>query len=566
MTNTICAVIPSRNHYREIGRVVARIRELDLPVFVVDDASKSPAREALASLTDGDQHITVIRNDVNQGKGGAVLRGIEAAAAHGFSHVMQIDADGQHDLAALPRLLALSREHPDAVVTGNPVYQDTAGRGRRLARWLTHFWIWVETLSFRIRDAMCGFRIYPVADVLKLASEEKLGRWMDFDPEILVRLFWRGVPIVSMPVRVEYVAGNLSNFDLLRDNWRITKMHTRLVLTMLVRLPDILRHRPRRISLDEEHWSGLEERGLYVGLRILAAVYQFLGRRICLVFMAPVVLYFYLSGGRQRRASIDYLQRVGERLGRPVGNLRWWSLKHFFQFAVMALDKFSAWVGDVSEDAVVLPADRVIDQLIERRRGIVAICSHLGNIDFSRAMAPTKHADLVVNVLVHTKHAERFNQLIQKFNPNAGINVVQVTEIGPDTVLDLEQRIDRGEWVVIAADRTAIASKGHYSTAQFLGAPAPFPHGAYILASLLKCPVYLLFCIRQGHRYHLHLEPFSDAIQLSRKNRAQDLEKYAKRYAGRLESYCLSTPLQWMNFYDFWAAPDSPEASYLTGN
>jgi len=566
MTNRLCAVIPSRNHYLKVGDIVSWIRALDLPVIVVDDASTSPAREALVSLAHDDQHVTVIRNDVNRGKGGAVLRGIEMAAERGFSHVLQIDADGQHDLTALPRLVDLSQRHPDAVISGNPVYQETAGRGRRIARWLTHIWIWIETLSFRIRDAMCGFRIYPVADVLGVASEETLGRWMDFDPEILVRLFWRGVPIVTTPVRVQYLEGNLSNFDIFRDNWRITKMHTRLVFTMLIRLPRILRNRPRSISPHAEHWSGLEERGLYVGLRVLAGVYRVLGRRICLVFMAPVVLYFYLSGGRQRRASMDYLRRVGERLDRPFSSLRWWSLKHFFQFAAMSLDKFSAWVGDVREEAVVLPTDGVIDQLIDRRQGIVAICSHLGNIEFSRAMAPTKHAGLVVNILTHTKHAARFNRLIQKFNPDAGINVVQVTEIGPDTALDLKERIDRGEWVVIAADRTAIESEEHYTMVPFLGAPAPFPHGAYILASLLKCPVHLLFCIKENGRYRLRLEPFSDQVQLSRGNRVRDLEALTKRYANRLEAYCLSTPLQWTNFYDFWDVPVSSEPSENVGS
>lgn len=565
MTFTPCAVIPSRNHYLGIDDIVSRIRDLGLPVILVDDASTSPAREALALLGDGDQQVTVIRNDVNQGKGGAVLRGIEAAAARGFSHVVQVDADGQHDLAALPRLVALARRYPDAVVSGAPVYQDASGRGRRMARWLTHVWIWIETLSFRIRDALCGFRVYPVSDVLKIASEETLGRWMDFDPEILVRLFWRGVPIVTMPVPVQYIEGNLSNFDMIRDNWRITKMHVRLVFTMLIRLPNILRNRPRQIGRDEEHWSGLEERGLYLGLRILAGIYQVLGRRVCLVILAPVVLYFYLSGGPQRRASMDYLRRIGAYRERPSGNLRWWSLKHFFQFAAMSLDKFSAWIGDIDEDAVVWEDEDAIDRLLEKREGVLAFCSHLGNVELSRAMAPAKHAGVVVNILVHTKHAQRFNRLIQKLNPAAGVNVLQVTEIGPDTALDLKERIDRGEWVVIAADRTAIASQGHYSVAEFLNAPAPFPHGPYIIASLLKCPVYLLFCLKKGARYHLHFELFSERVLLTRGKRLGDLEAFTKRYASRLEEYCLSAPLQWSNFYDFWAVPDPSVSSENSG-
>lgn len=560
-----CAVIPSRNHHLRIHGIVSRIRELNLPVILIDDASSSPAREILASLTDDFQGVTVMRNDSNEGKGGAVLRGIEEAARRGFSHVLQIDADGQHDLASLPRLLELSQRYPHAVISGAPIFSGNAGRGRRVARWLTHIWVWIETLSFQIRDAMCGFRVYPVGQVLAVASEEKLGRWMDFDPEILVRLFWRGVPIINTPVAVQYLEDNVSNFDLVQDNLRVTKMHTRLFFTMLTRLPRILRNRPPRIRAHGDHWSRHEERGLYLGLRIVAAIYQLLGRRICLISMAPVVLYFYLTGSRQRRASMDYLARIGVRLERPRGYLWWLSLKHFFEFSGMLLDRFSAWIGDVGADSIVLPDDDVIDRLIEQRQGVIALCSHLGNIELSRALARTKHAKLEINILVHTKHAQRFNQLMQKLSPDATIKVIQVSEIGPDTVIDLQAKLDRGEWVVIAADRTAIASYGHYSMASFLGEPAPFPHGPYILASLLKCPVYLLFCLREGRQYHLHFELFSDRIHLSRGHRAGDLEAIIKRYAGRLEAYCLGAPLQWMNFYDFWAVPDSIEPSRTAG-
>ncbi len=557
MTFSPCAVIPSRNHYLGIELLVARLRAEGLPIIIVDDASSEPARSTLAQLDNEDDQISVIRNDVNRGKGGAVLRGIEAAVDRGFSHIVQIDADGQHDLEAVPALVDLARHNPDAVVSGVPVYRDGQAIGRRLARWLTHVWIWVETLSFQIRDAMCGFRVYPASAVLEVARDEPLGRWMDFDPEILVRLFWRGVPIAPLPVNVKYIEGNPSNFALIRDNWRITRMHFRLVFTMLARLPTILRNRPRRIRQTDDHWSEFEERGLYLGLRILAWIYQLLGKRICLAIMAPVVLYFYVSGGAQRRASEAYLRRIGQARGNPFRRLRLSSFKHFFHFAALSLDKFAAWTGDVSGETIVFEDLAAIDRLTERGEGVLALCSHQGNVELSRAMSRALHAGLVVNILVHTKHAARFNRLIQKFNPEAGVNVVQVTEVGPDTALDLKQRIERGEWVVIAADRTAIASAGHYSMAEFLGAPAPFPHGPFIIANLLKCPVYLLFCIREGARYRLYFEPFADQVRLARSNRINDLKALTRRFAQRLEHYCLLAPLQWGNFYDFWAVPSN---------
>lgn len=241
MTFKPCAVVPSHNHHLVIGDVVGALRAAQLPVYVIDDGSDEPARGVLGRLHEPGRGVKVVRLEPNQGKGGAVVKGFELAAADGYSHVAQIDADGQHDLAALPQLLALGAGRPDALVLGTPVYDDSMPRGRRIGRWATHVWVCIETLSPRVLDSMCGFRLYPLAPVMELLARETLARRMDFDIDVFVRLRWRGVPVLPMPVRVVYPKGNLSNFDLLRDNWRISKTHARLVLTMLGRLPSILR-------------------------------------------------------------------------------------------------------------------------------------------------------------------------------------------------------------------------------------------------------------------------------------------------------------------------------------
>lgn len=243
MTFRICAVIPSRNHYLVIGEVVRRLRACGLAVYLVDDESGEPARSALAALHAPAAGVTVIRRESRGGKGGAVVTGFEAAAAAGYSHVLQVDADGQHDLESLPALLDMAQHWPRDLISGVPRYDDSISLGRRLGRYVTHFWVWAETLSFQIRDSMCGFRVYPLQPVLALLASEPVGRFMDFDIEILVRLSWRGVRIRPLPVAVIYPAENISNFELWQDNWRITKMHTRLVFTMLWRLPGILQHR-----------------------------------------------------------------------------------------------------------------------------------------------------------------------------------------------------------------------------------------------------------------------------------------------------------------------------------
>jgi len=184
--------------------------------------------------------ITLVRLARNQGKGGAMIAGLRAAAGAGWTHALQIDADGQHDAADIPGFLARARAAPTAVICGVPVYDESVPLGRLIGRYATHVWVWINTLSLAIRDSMCGFRVYPLARVASVLDVRALGRRMDFDPEVLVRLHWRGVAIVSLPTRVTYPADGLSHFRLGRDNLLISRMHARLFLGMLLRSPRLL--------------------------------------------------------------------------------------------------------------------------------------------------------------------------------------------------------------------------------------------------------------------------------------------------------------------------------------
>jgi hypothetical protein len=170
-----------------------------------------------------------------------MLAGFREAARLGASHVLQIDADGQHDATDIPRFLQAAQAAPDAVINGAPVYDASVPKGRLYGRYLTHVWVWINTLSFAIRDSMCGFRVYPLAPVLKLIDEEFVGQRMDFDPEIVVRLHWRGVGIENLATPVRYPSDGVSHFDVWRDNVRISRMHTRLFFGMLRRLPRLAR-------------------------------------------------------------------------------------------------------------------------------------------------------------------------------------------------------------------------------------------------------------------------------------------------------------------------------------
>ncbi len=169
-------------------------------------------------------------------KGAALQSGLERVFERRFSHALQIDADGQHDLKDIPKLLEAAKGCPVKLVTAKPIYDASMPIGRRIGRWITHVWVWVETLSFSITDSMCGFRVYPVTEALEVIQTETVGRRMDFDTSIMVRLYWRGIDVIEIPSKVIYPAENTSNFDVFKDNVLITRMHTRLVFGMLKRL------------------------------------------------------------------------------------------------------------------------------------------------------------------------------------------------------------------------------------------------------------------------------------------------------------------------------------------
>ena len=238
---SVIVVIPVYNHEHAITVMVERVRAQGVPCLLVDDGSEPGCARVLADLAAAHpDEVSLLRLEKNQGKGGAVMAGFREAAHRGFSHVLQIDADGQHDPADIPGFIAEAREFPNSVISGCPIYDASVPKGRLYGRYATHVWIWINTLSFDIRDSMCGFRVYPLPVVIALIDSVTIGRRMDFDCEVLVRLHWRGVAVRNRPTRVTYPLDGVSHFDVLRDNLRISRMHAKLFFGMLVRSPLLL--------------------------------------------------------------------------------------------------------------------------------------------------------------------------------------------------------------------------------------------------------------------------------------------------------------------------------------
>jgi glycosyltransferase involved in cell wall biosynthesis len=242
-----CVVIPVYNHEHAVGGVLCEVLSHGLPCILVDDGSSAECARALDQLSAAtSQRVMLERHAENQGKGGAVMTGFRRAAREGYTHLLQVDADGQHCVADIARFLEAGSLRPDAVIAGCPVFDESIPALRLYARYLTHVWVWINTLSFAIRDSMCGFRVYPVAPVLALAARRKLGQRMNFDTEILVRLYWDGVEIINQPTRVGYPLDGVSHFKAWTDNVLITRMHVALFFGMLPRIPSLLARTWRR--------------------------------------------------------------------------------------------------------------------------------------------------------------------------------------------------------------------------------------------------------------------------------------------------------------------------------
>lgn len=550
MSFRACAVIPVFNHHTALGRIVEASLDNGLPVILVDDGSNAETKLALSELAPHPQ-VECVTLPENRGKGAAVLAGMRRAGEHGFTHALQIDADGQHDVADIRALLSLARRHPEHLISGAPQYDHSVPAARFYGRYLTHSLVWLHTLSLTLRDSMCGFRVYPLAPSTELAARVRIGKRMDFDTDIMTRLYWAGTESLFMPTQVRYPEDGVSHFRMFDDNARMAWLHLRLFIGMLPRIPNLLRrnHARRRAR----HWARIGERGSLAGLRFLGWLDRTFGRTCTRVLLYPVTAYFFLTHSRARRASREFLSAAGLHVSARLG------FRHFMSFAVSILDKTVAWHDPARLD-LQDPEPSALIRVLTGERGVLLLSAHLGNLDVARALA-SRVPGVRVNALVYSQNARKINALLDRTSDTFRQHLIQVQDIGMDTAFMLSEKIAAGESAVIVGDRTPVTAASPVVEAEFLGRPARFAVGPYVLAHILECPVYLLFCLRENHGYRLYFEPFAERIRLPRRNRAGAAADWTGRYARRLEDYARRFPLQWYNFYDFWDRPPTPAAA-----
>ncbi|WP_420471498.1 hypothetical protein [Brevundimonas sp. FT23042] len=299
------------------------------------------------------------------------------------------------------------------------------------------------------------------------------------------------------------------------------------------------------------HWADMKERGAAWGPALMGLIYRVLGRTGCRIVATPVILYFYLAGRRQRLASLDYLRRVWRFQGRPGRPGHRQAIRHFLAFGDSLIDKMEAWIGRIDRLQVDEIESDDFEAMRNDRRGTLILSAHVGATEIVRAIA-SRHQKRRINILIHSPHAARYNALIQRYAPQSQVSLVQVSAFNVGTAAALSATIERGEWVVIMADRMPLKDTGRAITADFLGAPAAFPEGPFVLAAALRCPVYTLFCYKQNGRYRSQVSLLTDGVALPRGQRAEGLQQLVRKYVAELQTLVLSAPYQWFNFYAYW--------------
>lgn len=538
----LCILIPTYDNPATIGLVVRRVREWVSDVVVIDDGSGPEGRKAVEALREL-PGVHVRHRAVNGGKGAAVKDGFAFALELGFTHALQVDADGQHALEDIPRFVETAKANPEALILGQPKFDASVPKGRLYGRKITTFCTHLETGGRRaIADPMCGFRVYPLADALAAKAR---GNAMDFDIEIAVRLAWRRIPIKNLETHVRYVPreeGGVSHFRLFRDNVLISWAHFRL----LTLAPFYLLFGKRRGG-----WLEVAEAGSIWAIRLFVWIATLLGRRVARIIVRFIVFYYVLVRASARRASRVWLTRLyGPDRHVGFGDV----YRHVLSFAEVSVDRLFMARKERGRFEITCSGRHHLQELATQKRGAILLGAHLGSFEALRLQADAE--DLPINVVVYFQNAQFINSVLQSVNPGSKTRLIEIDRDRIEFIFKLKKCIERGELVAILGDRVGLG--GPTVEVDFLGAPAQFPVGAYVLAAALACPIYLTFGLyRKPNHYDLYCEPFADQVVLPRKERSAAIASYAQAYARRLEHFGRLAPDNWFNFFDFWAKPTS---------
>lgn len=549
-----CCIVPVYNNDSTVSDLVKGVLAQNIPCLVVNDGSNDRTRSTVETIKSNFSKLLIINHDRNYGKGAAITTGIREAFKHGFTHAVTIDADGQHDYRDLPKFISAAQANPKALICGQPIFDRSIPSlrlyGRRISIWLSR----LETLSTNIADILCGYRVYPLESSLALIEKNYLGNRMAFESAIAIRLYWSGVPIRNVATKVSYPKNGISHFAMWHDNFRLILLHLRLIALLPLYIPTLLSLKFQHT--DTTHWFSTPESGNSFAIWLGATILKKVGRDAFSILFYPIITYFFLTASKYRAGSRIYLtqlfstERGRQSLNRvPDGCMVY---AHFVQFGQMIIDRVLTWGNFISLDSLEWKGIEELMPLVERQQGGIFISAHFGSLEVVRTLTE-KIPGLKVNALMQRNFAAKLGAI--RDSAGAGNRLVDVQDFSPATVLKLREFVDRGEFVALLGDRVAVSTPDRSRPARFLGKDAYFPEGPWIMAALLECPVFLVFCVRlANNNYRVYFEKFTNQVTLPRGNRGEALQAYIKQYARRLEEHCFNAPLQWFNLHDFWHA------------
>ncbi|MDR2842040.1 MAG: hypothetical protein LBV52_02440 [Spirochaetaceae bacterium] len=312
---------------------------------------------------------------------------------------------------------------------------------------------------------------------------------------------------------------------------------------------------------NRDHWSHYkEEVKTYLPLKFTLFLFKILPIVCLRIFTFPVGFFYYMISKRARNESKRYLEKMKSETGKRLH-----PLFHIIAFSLTLVEKIEGWAGNQNLGNRIHYQKDDVDELINlvtNGKGVFLIASHLGNIEFARALADIGGAknksSIPITVIVDFSVTSRFNQMLKELNAKSMTRIISANNVGPDTVIMLIDKLENGELVSIAGDRTS-AHTNKCVIVPFLGADAPFAYGPFLLSALLNVPTFFAFALRRKDvslscEYDMHIHRSAINFDCSRKEREQRIKELAKNYVHYLQLYCKEHPYQWYNFFDFWGA------------
>lgn len=303
--------------------------------------------------------------------------------------------------------------------------------------------------------------------------------------------------------------------------------------------------------MQNKHWAKQKERGNVLGLSIIRLIVKYCPFWLIRFVTFNIVCYFFLTSPQARKNIKQYQKNLKHYA--PKIQLGSFSLfKQFLAFGESIIDRFAIWQHRIPLEQIIIDdTDNLSSQMNGSGRGQLIVCSHFGNTEISLSLINQKqYPNFKLNILVHHRHAKIFNQILTSTGVNQ-LPFIQVDSLDAQKMFEIHQRIERGEWLAIAADRTPIRGEKTLPVS-FLGENAEFPQGAWLLASILKVPINTVFCLKENGKYRFKVRRFLPEITGSGKQREQHIAMAMQKYAALLAEECRQNPLLWFNFYDFW--------------